>query len=158
MLLLRSSNLILSSLHNVHFWLIYSHLCQVVSLQRFCPCHSKKYKSCDSVDKSAQPQHRSTKSCDYMIYKELWTGISPPNISSHHEIPLHYSDQANSLPAGFWSFCLSNLILHWYTHQYYIQASLQAPLLPPEVLGWSPFEALPCQHTPCHSPHHLQEG
>ena len=44
MLLLRSSNLIQSSLHNVHFWLRYSFLCQVVSLQWFCPCHSEKYK------------------------------------------------------------------------------------------------------------------
>ena len=111
-----SFNLIQRLCNYVHFWWRYFHLCQAISLQQFCPSQSWRVKSCDSVDKSAQPPLESTKSCDWTYIRLSRLPSHPPNISSNHEISHSFPDKAHPFYAGFWSFCSPNLIFYWPPH------------------------------------------
>ena len=96
MLLLRSSNLIQSPLPNVHFWLGYSLLCQVVSLQWFCPCDSEKYKVINSniwcIPTQLLPHLQLSQACPQSSFDHCCINLVLPffTISQNFSIPLKY--------------------------------------------------------------------
>ena len=87
-LLPHSSNLVQSSLCNIHFRLRYCLLCQVVSLQRFCPCHSMKHKvtypNIWCVPLCSSPQLQPSQACPQSKFDTLlhqsWSTPSSPSL------------------------------------------------------------------------------